>query len=65
MGGRIVKPGDWGKELGYAQVTEGKDLMNPDMADPAKNGDNNIVFAAPGTYTVTTDGTSITIVKAN
>ena len=63
MGGRIVTPGDWGTELGYAQVTEGKDLLNPEMADPAKNGDNNIVFAAPGTYTVTTDGTSITIVK--
>ncbi len=60
MGGRIVKPGDWGNDKGFLQVTEGKDLIQDISADV---GDNNIVFLAPGNYTVTWDGTAITIVK--
>ncbi len=60
MGGRIVKPADWGTDKGFAQVTEGKDLIQ-DLGD--SNPDNNIVFAEPGNYTVTWDGTAITIVK--
>ncbi|MBO6060860.1 MAG: extracellular solute-binding protein, partial [Clostridia bacterium] len=51
MGGRIVKKGNWDTDLGYAQVTTGADLMK--VVDPADNGDNNIIFAAPGNYTVT------------
>ena len=51
MGGRIVKNGSWDTDLGYAQVTTGADLMK--VVDPADNGDNNIIFAAPGNYTVT------------
>ena len=60
MGGRIVKPGDWGTDKGFAQVTTGADLIQ-DLGDA--NPDNNIVFAEPGNYTVTLDGDSITIVK--
>ena len=60
MGGRIVKPGDWGNDKGFLQVTEGKDLIQ-DLGDDI--GDNNIVFLEPGNYTVTWDGTAITIVK--
>ena len=60
MGGRIVKPADWGKDIGFLQVTEGKELIQ-DLVDDV--GDNNIVFLAPGNYTVTWDGTAITIVK--
>ena len=60
MGGRIVKPADWGTDKGFAQVTEGADLIKDLGAD---NPDNNIVFVEPGNYTVTWDGTSITIVK--
>ena len=60
MGGRIVKPADWGKDIGFLQVTEGKELIQ-DLGDDV--GDNNIVFLAPGNYTVTWDGTAITIVK--
>ena len=66
MGGRIVPAGKWDTDFGYSQVTEGKDLLDP-AQDPANGGnnDNNIVFAAPGNYTVTLDiGTAeITIVK--
>ena len=66
MGGRIVLIGTWDNTLGYDQVTEGADLLNPDMA-PAlgSNGDNNIVFAAAGNYTVTVDvnAAQISIVK--
>ena len=40
MGGRIVSPGDWGADKGFAQVTDGADLLNADAA----GGDNNIVF---------------------
>ena len=60
MGGRIVKPADWGNDKGFLQVTEGKELIQ-DLGDDI--GDNNIVFLEPGNYTVTWDGTSITIVK--
>ena len=66
MGGRIVPAGKWENDLGYDQVVEGKELLNPDM-DPAKgnNGDNNIVFAEAGNYTVTLDigAKTIKIVK--
>ncbi len=66
MGGRIVVAGEWGTDYGYNQVTTGKELLNPDM-DPSlgNNGDNNIVFAAAGNYTVTCNLTTgeITIVK--
>ena len=60
MGGRIVKPADWGTDKGFAQVTTGIELIKDLGAD---NPDNNIVFIEPGNYTVTWDGTSITIVK--
>ena len=60
MGGRIVKPADWGTDKGFAQVTTGAELIKDLGAD---NPDNNIVFAEPGNYTVTWDGTAITIVK--
>ncbi len=60
MGGRIVKPADWGNDKGFAQVTEGKDLIQ-DLGDA--NPDNNIVFVEAGNYTITWDGTAITIVK--
>ena len=60
MGGRIVKPGDWATDKGFAQVTEGADLIKDLGAD---NPDNNIVFAEAGNYTVTWDGAAITIVK--
>ena len=60
MGGRIVNPGDWGTDIGFAQVTEGADLIKDLGAD---NPDNNIVFAEPGNYTITWDGTAVTIVK--
>ena len=60
MGGRIVKPGDWGTDKGFAQVTEGADLVKDLGAD---NPDNNIVFAEAGNYTVTWDGAAVTIVK--
>ena len=60
MGGRIVKPADWGNDKGFLQVTEGKELIQ----DLGENiGDNNIVFLEPGNYTVTWDGTAITIKK--
>ncbi len=60
MGGRIVTPGEWGTDKGFAQVTEGKDLIKDLGAD---NPDNNIVFAEPGNYTVTLSGNDIIIVK--
>ena len=60
MGGRIVTPGEWDTDKGFAQVTDGVELVKDLGAD---NGDNNIVFAEAGNYTVTWDGTSITIVK--
>ena len=60
MGGRIVAPGDWGTDKGFAQVTTGADLIKDLGAD---NPDNNIVFAEAGNYTLTWDGEAITIVK--
>ena len=62
MGGRIVKLSSWDTDLGFAQVTTGADLIK-DLGD--ENPDNNIVFAAPGTYTVTvnTATNEITIVE--
>ncbi len=49
MGGRIVNIGSWDNDKGFAQVTAGADLIKDLGAD---NPDNNIVFAAAGTYTV-------------
>ena len=60
MGGRIVNPGDWGTDKGFAQVTVGKELIKDLGAD---NPDNNIVFAEPGNYTITLNGADINIVK--
>jgi len=60
MGGRIVNPGDWGNDKGFAQVTTGADLLL-DLGED--NPDNNIVFAAAGNYTITWDGAEITIVQ--
>ena len=60
MGGRIVTPGKWDTDIGFAQVTTGADLIKDLGAD---NPDNNIVFAEAGNYTVTWDGTEVTIVK--
>ena len=61
MGGRIVSAGTWDTDLGFAQVTEGADLLNAEAA----GGDNNIVFLEAGNYTVTCDvnAKTITIVK--
>ena len=58
MGGRIVTPGTWDTDKGFLQVTTGKELIQ-DLGDNV--GDNNIVFLAPGNYTVTWDGTAVTI----
>ena len=60
MGGRIVNPGSWDTDKGFAQVTTGAELIKDLGAD---NGDNNIVFAAPGNYTVIWNGTEITILQ--
>ena len=60
MGGRIVNPGSWDTDKGFAQVTTGAELIKDLGAD---NPDNNIVFAEAGNYTVTINGTEITIVK--
>ena len=60
MGGRIVSPGNWDTDKGFLQVTEGKELIQ-DLGEDI--GDNNIVFLAPGTYTVTWDGAAITITQ--
>ena len=60
MGGRIVSPGNWDTDKGFLQVTEGKELIQ-DLGEEI--GDNNIVFLAPGTYTVTWDGAAITITQ--
>ncbi len=60
MGGRIVNPGDWGTDKGFAQVVVGKELVKDLGAD---NPDNNIVFVEPGNYTITLTGNDITIVK--
>ena len=57
MGGRIVPAGTWETTLGYAQVTEGADLLNAEAA----GGDNNIVFNEAGNYTVTVDLSTMTI----
>ena len=61
MGGRVVHPGDWGTDIGFAQVTDGADLLNAEAA----GDDNNIVFKAPGNYTVkwTESSNTIEIVK--
>ncbi len=60
MGGRIVNPGKWDTDKGFAQVTTGAELIKDLGAD---NPDNNIVFAEAGNYTLTIDGDAITIVK--
>lgn len=60
MGGRIVNPGDWGTDKGFAQVTVGKELIKDLGAD---NPDNNIVFAEAGNYTITINGSDINIIK--
>ena len=63
MGGRVVTAGTWENDKGQAQVTTGKDLIKE--LSPEENGDNNIVFVEPGTYTVTWNSSTneITIVK--
>ena len=60
MGGRIVNPGKWDTDRGFAQVTTGAELIKDLGAD---NPDNNIVFAEAGNYTVTISGDAIAIVK--
>ena len=60
MGGRIVNPGSWDTDKGFAQVTSGTELIKDLGTD---NPDNNIVFAEPGNYTLTLNGSEITIVK--
>ena len=60
MGGRIVNLGSWDTDKGFAQVTSGAELIKDLGAD---NPDNNIVFAEPGNYTLTLNGSEITIVK--
>lgn len=60
MGGRIVYLGDWNTDIGFAQVTAGRELLL-DLGEG--NPDNNIIFAQPGTYTITWDGFQITITK--
>ena len=60
MGGRIVNPGAWDTDKGFAQVTTGAEYIKDLGAD---NPDNNIVFAEAGNYTLTISGTEITIVK--
>ena len=51
MGGRIVSATTWETDKGCLIVKEGVDLLVM-VGDPG-NGDNNIVFAEPGNYTVT------------
>ncbi|MDO4940770.1 MAG: extracellular solute-binding protein [Erysipelotrichaceae bacterium] len=58
MGGRIVVAGEWGNDLGYAQVVEGAELLDTAACEDAGNTDNNFIFAAPGTYTVSFNETS-------
>ena len=60
MGGRIVNPGSWDSDKGFAQVTVGAELIKDLGAD---NPDNNIVFAEAGNYTITLNGAEISIVK--
>ena len=60
MGGRIVHLTTWETDKGFAQVVSGNELIKDLGAD---NPDNNIVFVEPGNYTVTLNGTEITIVK--
>ena len=59
MGGRIVTPGAWDTDKGLAQVTAGAELLSDDGGS-----DNNMVFLAPGTYTVTYDPASGAITVA-
>ena len=54
MGGRIVNIGSWETGMGAAQVKTGADLINVE----AGGDDNNIVFLAAGTYTVSIDTAS-------
>ena len=61
MGGRIVNPGKWDTDKGFAQVVTGVELVK-DLGVEA-NPDNNIVFVEAGNYTVTINGTEISIVK--
>jgi len=62
MGGRIVQSGGWENDKGYAQITVGKELAL-DLGD--ENPDNNIVFAAPGSYkiSINTASNEITLEK--
>lgn len=55
MSGRIVSNGKWENDKGYAQLTTGKELA-VDLGD--NNPDNNIVFAEPGTYTISINTTT-------
>ncbi len=60
MGGRIVNNGKWESDKGFTQVVTGKELIQ-DLGEDI--GDNNIVFLEPGNYTITWDGTAISIIK--
>ena len=53
MGGRIVKYGEWGTDLGCKQVTIGSDLI--EEYDEEDNYDNNIIFKRKGNYSLTAD----------
>jgi arabinogalactan oligomer/maltooligosaccharide transport system substrate-binding protein len=64
-GGRIVKPASWDTLAGYTDVAADSlsfldAAYNPDGGSEA-NGDNNLVFAAAGTYTITYDSIDGTI----
>lgn len=60
MSGRIVYQDEWGTDKGFQQVIEGKELIR-DLGEDV--GDNNIEFLNRGRYTVSWDGTSISIKK--
>ena len=60
MGGCIVNNGKWESDKGFTQVVTGKELIQ-DLGEDI--GDNNIVFLEPGNYTITWDGTAISIIK--
>ena len=55
MGGRIINPGHWGTDKGYSQVVIGKELL------AGADEDNNMLFREPGVYTITWNGTGISV----
>lgn len=55
-GCRVVEIGKWQSDKGYSIVTDdSKALLDVDACESADNGDNNIIFAAAGTYKITYD----------